>query len=248
MVNLLSITKEDNEQFSFVLNGDLSTEIINTRNDLLTVGNECHFKTSNGANLIKEQSVTFGNVSLFDGITPIAGVTSIRDLFDKLTALGFFEWITSAGGGGVDRFDDLLDTFEYFGKAGQFVVVSEDELQLTTRNVTIVEGSTDLTDMPSVLTPLKYLKVNAAGTSYELVDTAASAAVFTIDFPMLAAPAQNFDIPSGMTALRLYVNNAVWFLSTPNNATKPNTFTQLGTTVTTKTALAINNYVVIDFQ
>jgi len=247
MINLLSITKEDNEQFSFVLNSDISTEIINTRNDLLTVGSECHFKTSNGANLIKEQNVLFGNVSLFDGITPISAITSIRDLFDKLTALGFFSWITG-GGAGVDRFDDLLDTFEYFGKAGQFVVVSDDELQLTTRDITIVEKSTDLSDMPNAISPLKYLRGNSAGTAYEQVDFVPPASMVSIDFPLLSVPTQNFSIPNGRVALHVYVNNAIWFLATANNTTKPNTFTQSGTTVIMKSILPVNNYVVIDFQ
>lgn len=171
MANLLSITKEDNEQFSFVINGDTATEIINTRNDLLTIGNETHFKTANGANLVKDQSIIFSNVSLFDGVTPVASPTSTRDLFDKLTALGFFDWIDGTGGsGGVDRFDDLLDTFKYFGKDGQFLVVDESQLKLVTVAVTIVTESTQLTDMPSVLSPGLVLKVNDAGTAYILTE------------------------------------------------------------------------------
>lgn len=165
-VNLLKVTKEDNDQFSFVLNSDLSMEILNTRNDLFTVGDECHFKTANGANIIKEQNVSYSNVSLFNGAIPVATPTSIRDLFDKLTALGYFAWMIGSGGGSATRFTDLLDTFQYFGKAGQFVAVSDDELQLVTKTITVVTKSTELTDMPLTIEPGKMLVGNSLGTAY----------------------------------------------------------------------------------
>jgi len=67
-INLLTITKEPNDYFTFVLNGDIVNAIKNTRNDLTTVGDLCHFKTSNGANLIKEQNVIYSNVTIIDGV------------------------------------------------------------------------------------------------------------------------------------------------------------------------------------
>jgi hypothetical protein len=68
-----------------------------------------------------------------------------------------------------------------------------------------------------------------------------------IDYPLLLVATQNFTIPIGKVAKKVYVNNAIYFPSTINNTTKNNTFTQSGTTVTTKLMLAIGNYVVIEF-
>lgn len=206
MANLLTITKEENEQFSFVLNGDLLTEIINTRNDLLTIGNECHFKTSNGANLIKQQNVIYSNVSLFNGVTPVATPTSVRDLFDKLTALDFFEWIRGISGGGVNRFTELDDTFEYFGKSGQFVVVSDDELQLTTIDFTPVVKITDLSDFPSALVANKFMKVNPLGTAIEFVDAPSGANGYNELFTYTSPDPQTFTLSSS-ASLNLVLYN-----------------------------------------
>lgn len=171
MANLLTIKKEDNETFSFIVNGNVAEEVLNNRNDLFTFGNECHFKTSNGANIIKLQQIIYYNISLFDGPTPIDAPTSVRDLFDKLTALGFFDWYKSAGGGGVNRFSQLLDTFSsYTGKSGQFLIVAGNELQLTTVAFTPVTKSTELSDFPNVLYPGKIAVVNGLGTGWELQD------------------------------------------------------------------------------
>ncbi len=209
-VNLLTITKEANEQFSFILNGDTANEIINTRNDLLTVGNECHFKTSEGANLIKQQNVIYSNVTLFDGITPISTPTSVRDLFDKLTALEYFEWIKGLSGGGVDRFEELLDTFEFFGRAGQFVVVSDDELQLTTIDFTPVVNITDLQDVPDALIANKFLKVNSAGTAIIFVDSPSGANGYNELFIYASPALQEFTLPSGASLnLVLYNGGAI---------------------------------------
>ena len=114
MANLLTITKKPNNYFAFVLNGDFANEINNTRNDLLTTGDFCHFKTSNGANLISEQNIIYSNVTIVDGATTLIP-TSIDDLFLKLISVGYFDWI-DGNTGGVNRFDDLEDTFKYFGK------------------------------------------------------------------------------------------------------------------------------------
>src|SRR5690348_14845290 len=133
MANLLTITKEIDGYFTFVLNGDSANAIKNMRNDLLTVGNLAHFKTANGANLIKEQDVLYSNITIIDGVASIVP-TSVDDLFNELDNVGFFDWINGAGGGsgGVNRFDELEDTFSYFGKDGQVVRVNESELKLET--------------------------------------------------------------------------------------------------------------------
>lgn len=166
MPNFLTITKETNDYFTFLLNGDIATEIKNTRNDLLTFGDLAHFKTSNGANLIKEQNIPYGNVTIIDGATSLIP-TSTDDLFAKLISVGFFDWMDGTGSGGVDRFDDLLDTFKYFGKDGQMVVVDESELKLVTIPVPDVSG---LSVFPTPLISFKTLRVKSDASGYEFVD------------------------------------------------------------------------------
>lgn len=209
MANLLKITKEENEQFSFVLNGDLLTEIINTRNDLLTIGNECHFKTSNGANLIKQQNVIYSNVSLFNGVTPVASPTSVRDLFDKLTALEFFEWIKGVSAGGVNRFDELDDTFEYFGRAGQFVVVSNDELQLTTVEFTPIENSTQISDFPSAPVPFQMLVRNEDNTAWIQKPVPAGANGYIQAFVYTSPDPQEFTLATTASLISVVINGTL---------------------------------------
>jgi len=115
MANLLTITKETDGYFTLVLNGDSANAIKNIRNDLLTVGNLAHFKTANGANLIKEQDVIYSNITIIDGASSIVP-TSVDDLFNELDNVGFFDWINGSGGsGGVDRYEELIDTENFFG-------------------------------------------------------------------------------------------------------------------------------------
>lgn len=167
MANLLTITKETDGYFTFVLNGDSTNAIKNTRNDLLTVGNLAHFKTANGANLIKEQDILFSNITIIDGATSVVP-TSVDDLFNDLDNVGFFDWINGAGGsGGVNRFDELEDTFSYFGKDGQAVRVNESELKLEPFAMPDVSY---LSKFPTPLVAGKILKVNAGATAYELVN------------------------------------------------------------------------------
>jgi len=69
-----------------------------------------------------------------------------------------------------------------------------------------------------------------------------------IDFPELVSPENNFDIPVEKTAIWATVNGGMYYLETLNNTSKENLFTQLGNTVTFKTELQINNYVIIFYQ
>lgn len=166
MANFVTITKEPNDYFTFVLNGDVATQIKNTRNDLLTFGDLAHFKTSNGANLIKEQNIPYGNVTIIDGATSLIP-TSTDDLFTKLISVGYFDWMDGTGSGGVDRFDDLLDTFKYFGRDGQVLRVNESELKLETFVLPDISG---LSVFPTPLQALKMLRVKADASGYEFVD------------------------------------------------------------------------------
>lgn len=165
MANSLLITKLSDGSFSFVVNGDTVNTIINLRNDMTTVGNEAHFKTSNGANLIKLQEILFNEVTIVDGATlPVA--TSSIDLRVKLRSVGFWDWMSS-GGSGVDRFDELSDTFQYYGNDGKIPVVDESQLKLVPVDFPNVSY---LNLFPNPLVANKGLKVNALATAYEFYD------------------------------------------------------------------------------
>lgn len=205
MANLLTVEKLDNAQFSFVLNGDIATEIINTRNDMLSFGDRTDWKTSEGANLIKEQNVTWQNVTLVYGATTIIP-TSIRNLFDELTALGFFDWVTGGGSGGVDRFTDLLDTFDFTNQANKMVVVNASETQLIAIPIVNAVNSTDLLDMPATRVAGKILKVNAGATAYELVDPPAGANGYNENFVYTSPDPQEFTLATSASINLVFYN------------------------------------------
>lgn len=244
MANLLTITKNPNDYFTFVLNGDTVNAIKNTRNDLLTIGDEAHFKTANGANLIKEQKVTFDNVTIIDGVTTLVP-TSPDDLFTKLHSVGYFDWITATGGSGVNRFDDLLDTFDYFGNDGKVPVVDESQLKLVPFALPDV---TKLDDFPTPLEANKFLRVKSDATGYEFVILPSFDGVQSIDFSRLLAPQTNFIIPDGKIALYAMVNGTMYYPLSANNASEFNTFTQSGNTVTFTNTLETGEYPVIYYN
>lgn len=166
MANSLLITKLSDDSFSFIVNGDSVNVIINLRNDLTTVGNECHFKTSEGANLIKLQQIQYNEVVIVDGSTlPVA--TSSLDLRIKLRSVGFWNWMNAGSGGGVDRFDELDDTFSYFGNNGKIPIVDESQLKLIPYSL---PDLTYLNLFPSPLQPDKGIKVNSLANVYEFYD------------------------------------------------------------------------------
>jgi len=164
----LLITKQTGDYWSFIVDGDTGNEILNTRNDLLTIGDQCHFKTSNGANLIQKQNIFPADITVVASGT--FTFTTKQQLFDKLIEKGFFDWITGTGGTGATRFDELEDTFSYIGKDGMAVIVDETELRLIAVPFFNVEKSTDLIDMPSSIVADKMLVTNASGDGYEYAD------------------------------------------------------------------------------
>lgn len=165
MANSLLITKLSDDSFSFVVNGDTVNTIINLRNDMTTVGDEAHFKTSNGANLIKLQQILYNEVTIVDGATlPVA--TSSLDLRIKLRSVGFWDWLTT-GGSGVDAYQNLIDTLPFFGNDGKVPIVNEAQLRLD--YATFPDTSyLNLFSFPLVAN--KGIKVNALATAYEFYD------------------------------------------------------------------------------
>jgi hypothetical protein len=167
-MNTLLIEKQTGGYFKFTLNGDTANAITSINNDLLAVGNQLHFKTGNGANIIKEQFIYPADVTIVSGGT--FTFTTVAQVWDKLIAIDYFTWLGGGGTGGVDRFDDLLDTFSYTGNAGKAVVVDNSELKLVPITLYNKRLFTELEDTPSDLVPNKMLVVNPAGTAVVLQD------------------------------------------------------------------------------
>lgn len=251
MINILSIEKLDNGFFRYVLNGDTANSVENIMNWLTIVAGKCHFKTSTGANLINEQDITYNNITLIDGATTIVPVSN-SDLIDQLTALDFFSWIGSSGiATGVDRFEDLLDGFTFFGKSGQFARVNSSETSLEAFDIgEIPEASTDLSDMPSTISANLLLIGNATATGYDQINpidlplsTATQNAINdsiasnleSIDYPALTTDSvQDFELPTGKVAKFVTINGSIQVPETVNNTGRDDTFTQVDNIVTLK--------------
>lgn len=156
------------EQF-FAFQKDGGTVINEPAPTCTAIGNLIDFKTQNGANiqqqvLITEITVldTYGSTGSFTFVTPIA-------LFNKLYELGFW-WYLQGGTGGVDRFDNLADTFAYFGNNGKVPVVNSALNKLVPTTFYNVQNITDLADFPSALVADKMMIVNSAGTGIVFID------------------------------------------------------------------------------
>lgn len=182
MANLLTITKKSFGYYDFVVNGDTTNIVTNDRNDMTGVGIYCHFKTANGANLIKEQNITFGNVTLIDGVALPAPV-SMDDLISKLDSIDFFAWRDVAGGGGSTTYEGLTDTQPFFGQRGRIPVVNDAETEL---GYTDIPDVSYLNNFPTPLVANKILKVNGSGTAYILVDPPAGSAGLNQEFEYLS--------------------------------------------------------------
>lgn len=167
MANSLLIEKQTGGYFKFTLNGDTANAVTSIQNDLLAVGNQLHFKTGNGANIIKEQFIYPEDVTIISGGT--FTFTTVAQVWDKLIDIDYFVWL-NVGSGGVDRFDDLVDTFKYTGNAGKTVVVDNSELRLVPITLYNKRLFTELEDTPSSLVPNKMLVVNPTGTAVVLQD------------------------------------------------------------------------------
>lgn len=206
MANLLTITKKPIGYFDFVVNGDISNIVTNAENAMLGFKDLCHFKSKNGANIIKEQNITFGNITLIDGVTTLPQAVSMDDLILKLESIGFFEWRTSGGGGGVDRFDELLDTFNYFGKDGQVPVVDEAQLRLIAK---VLPNTDYLNFFPSPLVPGQILQVNSTGDGYILVNPPAGANGYVQAFTYTSPDPQEFTLATTASLISVVINGTL---------------------------------------
>jgi hypothetical protein len=165
----LLITKEAGGYFSFVVNGNTAGKVTNMRNDVLVFGTKCHFKTANGANIVKTQNIDVTAITLAaSGTFTFANVNTF---LAKLIDVGYYDWLLGGGGGtGANRFDGLLDTFSYFGKNGQCVIVNESQQKLETTTLYNKRKIIDLEDTFNTIIPNKMLVTNADGNRIELAE------------------------------------------------------------------------------
>lgn len=170
MANTLLIEKETGGYFGFTLtiNGNAQPKVRNMRNDAFAIGDICHFKTAGGANIIKTQNIAVTDITLVASGT--FTFTDVDVFLNKLIEVGFYDWLNGSGGSGVSRFDQLDDTFEYFGQNGKVVVVNETELKLEAVTFYNYNKFTQLQDVPSSIAPNKMLVGNTTGTALEFID------------------------------------------------------------------------------
>ena len=163
MSNSLIITKQTGNFFSLALNSD--EVVISDQNRLTTVGNFCHFKTANGANIVKEQNVLFSEITLITSGS--ATFASVNALWVGLINAGFFDGLgTGGGGGGVAEFTELIDTFpSYLGRNGQALIINESQQKIESVPFYNVQNFVQLADAPSSLLPNKMITTNANGTA-----------------------------------------------------------------------------------
>ena len=163
MSNSLIITKQTGNFFSLALNSD--EVVISDQNRLTTVGNFCHFKTANGANIVKEQNVLFSEITLITSGS--ATFPSVNALWVGLINAGFFDGLgTGGGGGGASEFTELIDTFpSYLGRNGQTLIINESQQRIESVPFYNVQNFVQLADAPSSLLPNKMITTNANGTA-----------------------------------------------------------------------------------
>lgn len=167
----LEIERILDSRFEFSLDG--GDPISDNAPNLTTFGDICHFKTKNGANIIKNQNITYADVTVIDtfGGTGSYTFANIQNLWTKLIDLNFFVGVAgSGGGGGVTRFDALLDTFTYFGNDGKVPVVDESQLELVPTTFYNFNEFTQLEDVSiETLIAGKVLSVALVGGTPKIV-------------------------------------------------------------------------------
>jgi hypothetical protein len=122
------------------------------KNTLFTDGSYCHFKTGTGANIIKEQNLTFADVTVIDtfGGSGTFTFANIQELWIKLIDLKFFDGAISSGFGGglgASTFAALTDTPTYFGNNGKVHIVNEAENKLDAVDFYNFDKFTQLSDV-----------------------------------------------------------------------------------------------------
>lgn len=230
-MNSLIITKQTGNFFSLALNSD--EVVISDQNRLTTVGNFCHFKTANGANIVKEQNVLFSEVTLITAGSET--FVSVNALWVGLINAGFFDGLgTGGGGGGATDFTDLRDTFpSYLGRDGETLIINESQQKIESVPFYNVQNFVQLADAPSSLLPNKMITTNTAGNALIMTDIPTIpepylASVGFLDYADLITQTVPIDFVTGVA--KLLINDGLG-LSTNKNYT-PYGITDVWNTVT----------------
>jgi len=244
----LIITKQAGNFFSLVLGG--GSAIISEQNRLTTIGDFCNFKTANGANLILKQNILYSEITIITGVSHVP--TSINDLWVSLIDAGFFVGLgTIIGGTGVDRFDELLDTFSYFGRDGQLLVVNESELKLDTVAVSIFTEADALKlagieANAQVNVQSNWNESDPESDAFILNKPPLDAVIFKTlnDGIILTAPQQVFTLPEGKICQMAFINESL--VTNTTNTAFLSRWTQTGNDVTlSKTTVAGQRIIII---
>jgi len=228
MANLLTITKKPHGFYDFVVNEKLTDIVTNDMNRFMGVGDLCHFKTVSGANVIKEQNIAFGNITLIDG-SPLATALSIDDLINKLESIGFFDWRDiSSGSGGVNRYEELIDTEPFFGNDGKVPIVDEAEMKL---KYTTIPDTSKLDQFPANGILGKMLIGNASG-GYDLIDPPAGANGYVQAFTYASPDTQEFTLATTASLISVVINGGL---------ADPDDWTQIGNLLTILPTYTLNN-------
>lgn len=249
----LVITKEAGlNLFSLALDGGVP--IRSDQNRLTTIGDLFDFKTANGANIIQKQKILFSEVTVIDGGT--FTFLSTLALWTKLYEIGFFDGVAiGGGGGGVNEFTELTDTFSsYLGRDGQFLFVNESQQKIDSAVISVfteedeikldgIEAGAQVNVNPD------WNVTNPSDPRYIFNKPSLTVGnIFSIDFERLVSTQSDFEIPENTVAKWAVVNGTMYFPSTANNAAEFNTFTQDLNVVTFTNELSVGEYLVIFYQ
>lgn len=251
----LLITKQAGNFFSLVVDG--GEPIISEQNRLTTIGNYCNFKTANGANLILKQNILYSDITIVD-VSPVVP-TSVINLWTNLISIGFFEGVSVSVGGGVLNFKDLLDTFNYLGRAGQIVAVNNSETGLTTISYSVftaadrikldgIQAGAQVNIIPNwaQTNPLApdYIsgKPNPSSSSIQRIDGFIG---ITVGFDV---GQQNFALPSGAICMDVWLSHQRQYQQSLVNVSLLNLWSQTDNVVTLKKSPVLNNYLEITYQ
>jgi hypothetical protein len=232
----LIITKQTGNFFSLVLDG--GSPIVSEQNRLTTVGNFCNFKTASGANLILKQNILFSEITIVTAGSYVP--TSINDLWLSLINAGFFVGLgTGGGGGGVDRFTELLDSFSsYLGRDGQVLVVNESMQRIETVAISLFSEEDRI--------KLDGIETNAeVNVQADVNEADPDSPAYIKNFPNINSigvfkerftpTGQICTLPVGATAICADVDGYPQYKEKIGFETDLNTFTQSGDNVTFKT-------------
>lgn len=210
-------------RFTFTYNG--GDVLSSDQNRLFTDGNYCHFKTATGANIIKQQNITFADVEVIDtfGGTGSHTFANISSLWNKLIELKFFEGLATGSGSGATTFLALTDTPVYTGNNGKTLQINTSENRLDAVDFYNFDKFTQLSDVEiSSLIANKIVGVNLFGgvPKLTLVDkptdgTTYFSAVGGFDYADLATQTTPLAYTTGYLQLTNDALGSKTFLSQP---------------------------------